>query len=134
MQNPVACPGIFFFHKIIKEAATGNRTFIGFFTHLQSKAFPLQYPSINALVLVSNVGTKGTVTGLLVDSDLGDVISNCTFIIEDFAPGIPTSEKTVVPVYLVFQNVIFKNPGDYHLEVLTNGISSAKQSLQLIRG
>ena len=100
---------------IIEDRNTGKKSLIGIFTHLASKAFPCNYPSMSIYFCVTDAEGNYTFALKLVHLDQDKKIAEGTL------PTIEIKDRLQIVDYgITMLRVQFQTPGRYDFRLFAN--------------
>ena len=100
---------------IIEDRNTGKKSLIGIFTHLASKAFPCNYPSMSIYFCVTDAEGNYTFSLKLIHLDKDKQIAEGTL------PTIEIKDRLQIVDYgITMLRVQFQTPGRYDFRLFAN--------------
>ncbi|MBQ27523.1 MAG: hypothetical protein CMH81_05205 [Nitrospiraceae bacterium] len=100
---------------IIEDRNTGKKSLVGIFTHLASKAFPCNYPSMSIYFCVTDAEGDYTFSLTLVHLDQNKQIA------ENTLPTITIKNRLQIVDYgITILHVQFQSPGRYDFRLFAN--------------
>lgn len=119
MPEPITKPHVLAMvvcDQVIIDIQSGKQSIIGSFSIINTFGFPLNYPQLAVYVAVTDGRGPTPLTLRLVDVDEGrpPVVERCLRI--HFA-----DPRQICEMHSVFQNLVFRAPGEYRFQLLCEG-------------
>lgn len=114
--------------QIITDRISGKQSLIGMFSTIHATGFPVTHPQLCVHVSMTDGRAKTPVTIVIIDS-------------EESRPPIVKGEgivdfqnpRAIANLSLQFHGLIFPEPGEYRVQILSNGTLLREARLHLLR-